>query len=229
VLYAGTEFGFFVSLDEGGSWKRFMTNLPVVRIDDVLIHPRDNDLVLSTHGRSVWIMDDVSPLQQLTDSIMANDVHLFEPREAVVWKQDIRLRRSVTGAKNFRGESTPEGTAISYYLKTAAGGGGGDGVQLTITNLATAEVFRTLDATAHAGMNRVQWDLCSDRRPVQPGQQVGGGFGGPCAQGGSGGGGQQGLPRIARQATAGIYKVTLRVGGRDYTRNIRVLEDRWMD
>ena len=71
LLYAGTEFEFFVSLDEGGSWHRFMTGLPVVRIDDVLVHARDNDLVLATHGRSVMVMDDITPLQQLSPAVHA--------------------------------------------------------------------------------------------------------------------------------------------------------------
>ena len=226
LLYAGTEFGFFVSLDEGASWKPFNQNLPVVRIDDVVIHPRDNDLVLATHGRSIWIMDDITPLQQLTPEVMAQEVHLFEPREAVLWKPDIRLRRSMTGAKTWRGESAPEGTAISYYLKTAASGP----VRLTVTDPATGEVFRTLPATGLAGMNRLQWDLCSDRRPVQPGQGGGGfGFGGPCGAGGFGGGGQGGPPQVARQAAAGVYRVTLTVGGKDYTRTVRVIDDTWME
>jgi photosystem II stability/assembly factor-like uncharacterized protein len=220
VLYAGAEFGFFVSLDEGGSWKPFMTNLPVVRIDDVVIHPRDNDLILSTHGRSIWIMDDVTALQQLAE--VKEDVHLFQPREAVAWKSDILQRRSVTGSKNFQGESAPAGTAVSYLLKTSA-----KGVKITITDLASGEVFRTMDGSETAGMNRVQWNLCSDRRPATPGQGfVGGGGGGGACGGGFGGGGGQG--GIARQAEPGIYRVTLTVGGKDYTRNVTVLKDDWM-
>ena len=65
-----------------------MTELPVVRIDDVLVHPRDNDLVLATHGRSVMVMDDITPLQQLTPEVMEQDAFLIEPREAVAWKQN---------------------------------------------------------------------------------------------------------------------------------------------
>jgi photosystem II stability/assembly factor-like uncharacterized protein len=225
LLFAGTEFGFFVSFDEGGSWQRFTNNLPMVRIDDVLIHPRDNDLVLSTHGRSIWVMDDITSLQQLTAQVMAEDVYLFEPREAVLWKPDIRMRRSMTGSKVWRGESAPIGSAISYYLKAAAPGA----VRVTITDLASGEVFRTLTAPATAGLNRVQWDLCSDRRPGPGGGGFGGG-GGACGGGGfgggGGGGGQQGVARLAK---AGVYRVTLTVGGKEYSRNLTVLEDTWMD
>jgi len=231
LLYVGTEFGFFVSIDEGHSWKRFMTGLPVVRIDDVLIHPRDNDLILSTHGRSVWIMDDVSPLQEMNAAAMSADVTLFDVRNAVLWKTDIRMRRSVTGSKNFLGESAPAGTAITYFLANAAPGE----VKITITDLATGEVFRTMTGTNLQGTNRVQWNLCSDPRPAQPGQGGFGGFGGGgCGGvGGGGGGGAGGAgagrpQRVARAATPGAYKVSLTVNGKTYEKGVSVLEDVWM-
>ena len=69
LLFVGTEFGLFVSLDGGKNWQKFMNNLPTVRVDDILVHPRDNDLIVATHGRSVWIADDITPLQQLTPAV----------------------------------------------------------------------------------------------------------------------------------------------------------------
>jgi photosystem II stability/assembly factor-like uncharacterized protein len=209
LLYAGTEFGFFVSVDEGATWKRFMNNLPVVRVDDILVHPRDNDLVLATHGRSIQVMDDISPLQQLTDEILAGDAHLFEPRDAVLWKNDRTRSRAVTGTKNFRGENAPAGTIISYYLRAAPSGD----VRLTITDLRTGTTFRNLTAPKEAGVNRVEWNLRSNPPPAPQGQQVGGGFGG----------GNQG-----QLAEPGIYRVTLSVAGRDYVQDVVVLEDVWM-
>ncbi len=65
LLYAPTEFGFYISLNDGGEWHPFMPNLPHVRIDEVLVHPRDRDLILATHARGIWIMDDISALQSL--------------------------------------------------------------------------------------------------------------------------------------------------------------------
>ena len=70
LLFLGTEFGVYVSLDRGGRWTRLKGNLPVVRIDDIQIHPRDNDLVLGTHGRSIWVLDDITPLEKMSDEIM---------------------------------------------------------------------------------------------------------------------------------------------------------------
>ncbi len=211
LLYVGTEFNFFISLDEGRTWKKFMNDLPVVRIDDVLVHPRDNDLVLATHGRSIQVMDDITPLQQLNDEVMTADAHLFEPRSAVLWKNDRTRSRAVTGSQNWRGPNAATGTAISYYLRAAPAGD----VRLTITDLTTGTVFRNLTATKEAGINRVQWNLRGDPPPQAEGQQQGG-FGGF--------GGQQQGPL----ASPGVYRITLSVGGRDYVRNVVVEEDVWL-
>ena len=72
LLYVGTEFGLFVSLDGGKTWQKFMNNYPTVRTDDILIHPRDNDLIVATHGRSIWIADDITALQQFTPAVAAS-------------------------------------------------------------------------------------------------------------------------------------------------------------
>jgi photosystem II stability/assembly factor-like uncharacterized protein len=201
LLYAGTEFGFFVSVDEGASWKRLMNNLAVVRIDDVLVHPRENDLVLATHGRGVAIMDDISPLQQLTPEVLAADAHLFEPREAVLWRTDRRTARSVTGAKNWTGSSAPAGTAISYHLKAVPSGA----VRLTVSDVVTGQVFRELQATRSIGINRVQWNLRGNPTTNAQGQQQQGPLAGP-----------------------GTYRVTLTVNGREYSQLVNVLDDVWL-
>ncbi|MEE2900276.1 MAG: hypothetical protein VX815_17590 [Gemmatimonadota bacterium] len=214
ILYVGTEFGFFISGDEGQEWHRFMNGLPVVRIDDVLVHPRDNDLVLATHGRSVYIMDDITALQATTGETMAEAVHLYEPREAVQWGNQRTMSRSVTGDKNWTGENAPTGSAIDYWLDEAA-----DDVNITITNTITGEVVRNLEGTGMAGMNRVHWNLRGDA-PQGGGGRGGGGRGG----GGGGRGGRQGP-----QAQPGVYNVTLSVDGDEHTTTVRVLQDRWMN
>ena len=207
LLYAGTEFGFFVSLDEGGSWQPFMNGLPVVRVDDVLVHPRDGDLVLATHGRGVMVMDDVTPLQQLTGQVAGEDIFVFEPREAVLWTQDRRLSRSVTGDKVLRGENAEPGVAIHYWLREASGD-----LQLTVTDLATGELFRDLEPVGNSGINRVQWDLRGNPRETRPGEGGGFRFGG----------------RQGPMARPGLYRVTLAVDGREVEVTVSVVEDRWM-
>ena len=207
VLYAGTEFGFYVSLDEGGSWKRFMTGLPRVRVDDVVVHPRDGDLVLGTHGRGAMIMDDITPLQQLTNDVLASDEHLFEPKNAVLWRVDTRLARGATGVKHFYGRNLEAGTAIHYYLREPARGP----VRITVSDVVTGEVFRDLEGTGEAGMNRVQWDLHGNQPPSSP---VGPG---------------RNRPPPPPLAGAGSYRIKLSVNGREHSRVVVVEEDLWMN
>ena len=69
LLFVGTEFGLFVSYDRGGNWTQIKQNLPTVPVDDILIHPRDNDLILGTHGRSIWVMDDITPIEQMNKAV----------------------------------------------------------------------------------------------------------------------------------------------------------------
>ena len=144
-----------MSLNGGSEWKRFMNGLPTVRIDDILVHPRDNDLILGTHGRSLYIMDDITALQQMTDTTTANaDAVLFDIRPAVGWVTDVQKSILVEGAKFFRGQNPPQGSAISYWLKSSATGD----VTITISDINGRDI-RTLIGTKNAGLNRVQWDL----------------------------------------------------------------------
>ena len=162
LLYVGTEFGLFVSLNGGGEWKQMMSGMPTVRIDDILVHPRDNDLVVGTHGRGIYILDDVSALQQLTQKVMESDATLLEVRPGTIWMNDTRLGRYSGGSKNFRASNPQPGTAISYYLKSAQQGD----VKLTISDY-TGKIVRTLAATKEAGLNRIQWNLRGDP-PARP-------------------------------------------------------------
>src|SRR5581483_5357589 len=177
LLYVGTEFGLYVSLNGGREWQKFMTNYPTVRTDDILVHPRDNDLIVATHGRSVWIADDITPLQQLTPEVQAQDAFLFDIRPAVAWLNDQQHAQQVGGQKVFVGTNAPRGAAISYFLKNAATGD----VKITIADV-TGKVVRNLDGTKNAGINRVQWNLAANPVPNHPPPNPlgpGGGRGGP--------------------------------------------------
>jgi len=160
-----------------------MNGLPTVRIDDVLVHPRDNDLILATHGRSIYIMDDISALQQLPDATTASDAVLLDIRPAVAWIADIQKAILIEGAKFFRGQNPPQGSAISYWLKSAPTGD----VRITISDVTGREI-RALVGTRNAGLNRVQWDL----RPSGSGGR---------GRGQGGGGGAQTTPPQGAPAT----------------------------
>jgi photosystem II stability/assembly factor-like uncharacterized protein len=159
LLYLGTEYAFYVSLDGGKDWKRFMNGLPTVRIDDVIVHPRENDLILGTHGRSIWIMDDISALQQLNDQVASADAHVFDVRPATAWLTDVQKTITAEGARLFRAPNPTRGTAISYHLKSAPAGD----VRITISDITGREI-RSIDGTKHVGLNRVHWNLAPGGR-----------------------------------------------------------------
>jgi photosystem II stability/assembly factor-like uncharacterized protein len=153
LLFLGTEYAIFVSLDAGKSWKPLMQGMPTVRIDDLIIHPRERDLIAGTHGRSIWILDDISALEQMTDQTMTTDAVLFDVRPATAWMNDIQKQITVGGQKVFRAPNPDPGTAINYWLKADAGS-----VRVDISDV-TGRVVRTIDGTKSAGLNRVRWNL----------------------------------------------------------------------
>lgn len=214
LLFVGTEYGLFISLNGGGEWKRFMTGLPTVRIDDLVIHPRDNDLIAGTHGRGIWIVDDISVLQQLNDKVLAANAHLFDIRPGVQWLNEVTLSRSTGGAKNFRGENPQPGTAISYYLGKEPAGD----VKITISDI-NGKVLRNINGTKKAGLNRIQWNLRGDPPPRPPG------FGPPAGQGG--GGGRFGRFNIGPVIDPGVYLVKLAIDGQELTNKVVIEEDIW--
>jgi hypothetical protein len=141
---------------------------------------------------------------------MNADAHLFDIRPAIAYINDRKLGQQVTGQQVFAGENAPRGTYISYHLRGAASGD----VKITITDVA-GRVVRNLDGTKDAGINRVLWNMAPNPPP-----------GG--AQGGRGGGGGGGFG--GQQAVApGTYTVTLTAGGTTLSKQVQVLEDRWMD
>ncbi len=213
LLYLGTEYAFYVSLNGGREWKRFMTGLPTVRIDDILVHPRDNDLIVGTHGRSIWIIDDITPLQQMTDAVTAADAHLFAVRTATAYASDITKAIGLGADKHFRAPNPQGGTSISYLLKAAPAGD----VKITISDSA-GRVVREMDGTKEAGLNRVQWNLA----PTPPAAPAGRGNFGP----GRGRGGR-GVPFVtaANAVDPGTYIVKLSVGGKDLVTTVQVEAD----
>lgn len=112
LLYAGTERGVYVSFDDGANWQPMQLNLPVAPINDLIV--KGDDLALATHGRSFWVLDDLSPVRQWNDGIKSNDVHLFTPAEA----NHTTFSGSFFGPSGAAGQNPPPGAVIYYYLKT---------------------------------------------------------------------------------------------------------------
>ena len=151
LLFAGTEAAAFVSIDDGQHWTRLLNGMPTVPVADLIVHPRDGDLIAATHGRSFYVMD-ISPLQELTPQVLASDAHLFTVKPAVAFDYRVFTNDEFLAQKRFIAGNPPPGVTISYYLKN-----GGD-AKLVILDRSGA-VVRDLTATKEKGVNRVEWDL----------------------------------------------------------------------
>jgi photosystem II stability/assembly factor-like uncharacterized protein len=156
IIYAGTELGLFVSFSGGGDWvKLHMANFPTVAVHDIFIHPRENDLVLGTHGRSIWIFDDASCLQQMNPEVLASPGYLFDIRPALRFA--VKPVRYGIGDKLFRAQNPPYGALITYYLKEKVEQK--DGLTIEILDKSGKVVRELKDLPQEAGLNRIAWDL----------------------------------------------------------------------
>ncbi|MBK6407938.1 MAG: hypothetical protein IPF66_24785, partial [Holophagales bacterium] len=119
LLYAGTEYGFYATLDRGRTWVK-LGDLPTVPVDDIAIHERDRDLVVATHGRSLFVIDDVTALQELSPEVRAKALHLFPPRPAEA-RHLLPGWADWNGLAQFRGENPKEGALLTFWVKDATG------------------------------------------------------------------------------------------------------------
>jgi len=119
LLVAGTERGAFVSLDDGDSWQRLQLNLPVTSVRDFEIY--ENDLIVATHGRGIWVIDDIGPLRQITSAVLASDAYLFKPSDFVYLPQG-GDNGTPTQKDEPQAPNPINGAAIDYYLKADTGG-----------------------------------------------------------------------------------------------------------
>jgi hypothetical protein len=214
VLFAGTDRAMFVTHDSGDHWVRLTANLPTTRYDDVLVHPKTKDLILATHGRGIWILDDASPIAEWSQTVAAEKAHLFNvPRATLMlYWEDI----SNMGQYFHTSENPAEGAAFTYSLGQAA-----QKVRLIVTN-PLGRVIREVTGPSTAGViHRVNWDL---RLAAPAGGGRGGGGGGGGEEGGGGGGAARAgvvqLPVPSHdigtrgpQIAPGTFKVTLEVDG----------------
>ena len=196
VLYAGTETGIFLSLDRGKSWRRLRgRNFPTVRVDEMVIHPRDNALVVGTHGRALWVLDHLEPIQEYAAAQAASaDARLFSIPNALQWRFKDDQNDEFWGHQVFVGENPPADAVIQFQLKKTVGS-----LALRIAD-ASGRQLRELEVPANrnqAGIQTVCWDMRIEPLPeIEQGPQPGGGRqgggqgrgGGQAARGGGGGG-----------------------------------------
>ncbi len=210
LLYAGGEFGVYVSFDDGEHWQSLQLNLPVTPVRDMVV--KENDLVLATHGRSFWILDDLTPLYQLNGEVAAADVHLFEPRAT--------FRMGGGGFGGFMpgvGNNPPSGAVVHYYFADEPE----EEVKLAFLEADGTEIreFSSKpeggreegDVSVEAGMNRFVWNLRYPDASSFPGMIMWAGTtSGP-------------------RAAPGTYQVRLTVGDRELTETFEVVKDPRID
>ena len=156
LLFAGSEFGLFVSVDRGTNWARLTGGLPAVAVYDLAVHPRDHDLILATHGRGFQIIDDITPLRHLTPDVLSRDAAILPARAST---QSVpATQQEFPGDAEFAGANAPDGAVITYYLKERHIFG-----KLGLEVLdPSGTVLRVLPAGARQGINRVYWNMRLD-------------------------------------------------------------------
>ena len=156
LLYAGTELGLFASYNGGKEWFPLnLKNLPNVSVHDILVHPRDNDLILATHGRSIWIFDDATAIQEMTPQVLSSNAHLFAVRPALRYAS--KFTRYGVGDKLFTGPNPPTGALITYYLKEKLDEKAS--IKLEIFDRDGKLVQNIERPSREKGLNRVAWNL----------------------------------------------------------------------
>jgi S1-C subfamily serine protease/photosystem II stability/assembly factor-like uncharacterized protein len=247
LLYCGTEFAAWASLDRGRHWTKINSNLPTVAIHEFAQHPTGNDVVVATHGRSLWIVD-AGPLRQMTSESVEAPAWLYEPTPVVRWRSEPE-RGTGGGAQRFVAPNPPRGATIAYSLRKKA-----EKAAIRVVDF-TGQTVREIEAKTEPGLHLATWDLsgrparagaesragrdsasrpAGDSQPAsrpasRPGRRPGGG-GGPPGGGGAGGPGGQGGPggfqgRGGRPVPLGSYRVILSVDGKDYEKTLRIEAD----
>lgn len=161
LLYLATEFGVFVSPNTGTNWLPLRLNMPLMPFNDIAIHPRDNTLVLASHARGLWVLDQLNALQELVPEAAASAVQLFTVQPAHQWRST--NLRPHAGDMVFRGENPSNGALIDYWVRDS-----GAAVQLSVHD-STGRLVQTLKPTSTRGVNRVVWNLRHADLPIRGG------------------------------------------------------------
>jgi hypothetical protein len=217
LLYVGTENAIYVSFDDGDNWQPLQTNMPRAPVYWIAVQEHFNDLVIATYGRGFWILDDLSPLQQLTPEMLAADAHLFPTRAAYRFRE---ITQEATSANDpTAGQNPPYGAAINYYLRTPPT------ADVTISILdAQNQVIRTFSGPKQAGLNRVYWDL-RDEPSTEVRLRTSPLYAPDVEVGPDGTRSAQGAGRISILVPPGSYTVRLNAGGKPLTQKLEVRKD----
>jgi photosystem II stability/assembly factor-like uncharacterized protein len=216
LLYVGTENAIYVSFDDGDNWQPLQNNLPHAPVSGIVIQEHFNDLVVGTYGRGFWILDDLSPIQQLTSDVLASAAHLFAPRATYRFR-DI-TRPSTPYDDPTIGQNPEYGASINYWLAAPAA----EAPTIEILDDA-GTLVRTLEGANDAGVNRIHWDLRDE--PNDAIQLLTSPLYAPHLRVEPEGRSAPGGSRISILMPPGEYTVRLTVGDQEFTQPLAVLKD----
>jgi len=216
LLYLGAENALYVSFNDGELWQPLQSNLPHAPVHDITVQEHFNDLVIATYGRGFWILDDITPIQQLTTDVTAKEVHLFAPRPAYRF----RFAEPPMSAwyDPVTGQNPPYGASINYWLKSSK-----DSVSIALLDASGKEVRTIKDAPKAAGINRVTWNLLLEQTK-EPLVRVAPLYA-PNIRAEMAGKASPSLGRVALLAAPGRYTVRLRVGDQEFTQPLELRKD----
>lgn len=161
VLFVGAEYGVFVSIDRGASWSVLDNGIGPAPVHDLVLHPRDNDLVVGTHGRGIYVLDDITPLERLADAAGTATAVVFEPRPATIHHP--RPTTSLPGNRTYATSNPPSGATLTYWMPPDTR----PDVEARLVVLdGSGDVVRELPAPVDPGIHRVQWDLRHEPPPA---------------------------------------------------------------
>ena len=202
LLYLGTEFGLFLSLDGGANWAQFTGNLPSVAVRDVMVHPRDGDLLIATHGRGIYVIDDLTPIRKLTPQILEADAAFVEarPSTAIIPASEQRS----DGDAEFNGQSPDDSASIVYYQKKRHIFGD---LKFEVWNR-KGELVSTINGDKRKGLNRLAWNTRM-KAPRVP----------------SGAGGVNPFSLLGPRVPLGVYTVKMIKGKQTLESTIQLLPD----
>src|SRR6185369_1979784 len=217
LLYAGTENGLYVSFDDGENWEPLQSNLPHAPVYWMVVQEHFNDLVVGTYGRGFWILDDLTPIQQMNQTVRDSSAHLFPPHLTYRFRPGtVPVTMSDDPSA---GQNPLYGAAISYYLKSAPTGD----VRVRIQD-STGQTVRTLNGTKNAGLNRVTWNL-EGEQTTDVRMRTSPEFAPDVKLGPDGTRSAPGAGRIGILLPPGNYTVKLVVGGQEFSQSLVVKKD----